>query len=129
MDGEKNSSKQNNIIDLRAWAAMEEERLEKRMSEIRQDIEAYKEAVENLEGALAEAERELLEEIECRAALRDADGDCGGGLMSEEERESASWCDDSIADYPEYERDAKRKIGMIIQPASKKTPTSTIRRS
>ncbi len=37
---------------------------ESRIKKITADIEAYKQAIENAEGALAEAERELTEELE-----------------------------------------------------------------
>lgn len=37
----------------------EKEKMEKRIKEISRDIESYKEAIENAEGALVEAEREL----------------------------------------------------------------------
>jgi F0F1-type ATP synthase membrane subunit b/b' len=55
---------------------------ENRIRKINKDIEAYREAIENAEGALAEAERELDEILEC---------------------EAAEACDDSIEDYPEYD--------------------------
>ena len=35
-----------------------------RIQQIQDDIYAYKEAIENAEGALAEAERELVDELE-----------------------------------------------------------------
>jgi hypothetical protein len=54
---------------------------ENRIEMISKDIEAYQEAINNAEGALAEAERELIEELE--------------------KYES----DDSMEDYPEYNRD------------------------
>lgn len=41
---------------------MENARIEK----LYQDIETYREAIDNAEGALAEAERELVEELELR---------------------------------------------------------------
>jgi len=39
-----------------------------RIQQITKDIAAYQEAIENAEGALAEAERELQEELERRCA-------------------------------------------------------------
>ncbi len=54
---------------------------ETRIQKITRDIAAYQEAIENAEGALAEAERELNEELD-------------------------KYCDDvSIEDYPEYNKD------------------------
>ena len=54
---------------------------ENRIAMITKDIAAYEEAIENAEGALAEAERELSEELEKYAS------------------------DDDIEDYPEYNKD------------------------
>lgn len=54
---------------------------ETRIQKISKDIEAYREAIDNAEGALAEAERELNEELEKYDT------------------------DDNIEDYPEYNRD------------------------
>ena len=42
----------------------EKEKMEKRIKEISRDIESYKEAIENAEGAIVEAERELDEILE-----------------------------------------------------------------
>ena len=42
----------------------EKEKMEKRIKEISRDIESYKEAIENAEGAIIEAERELDEILE-----------------------------------------------------------------
>ena len=54
---------------------------ETRIQQITKDIENYREAIENAEGALAEAERELDEEL-------------------------SKYSDDvSIEDYPEYDKD------------------------
>ena len=39
---------------------------ESRIRKIQADIEAYERAIENAEGALAEAERELVEELDRR---------------------------------------------------------------
>ena len=39
---------------------------ESRIRQIEADIEAYQRAIENAEGALAEAERELVEELDRR---------------------------------------------------------------
>lgn len=55
---------------------------ENRIKAITRDIEAYEEAIENAEGALAEAERELAEELEKRYAEEYG----------------------NIEDYPEYEK-------------------------
>lgn len=54
---------------------------ENRIQQITKDIESYQEAIENAEGALAEAERELSEELEKYAD------------------------DGNIEDYPEYNKD------------------------
>lgn len=51
-----------------------------RIEQIYRDIDNYEKAIEHAEGALAEAERELIEELEARAAV-----------------------DDSMEDYPEYD--------------------------
>ena len=40
--------------------------MDEKIMEIERDIQAYREAIENAEGALAEAERELDEELEKR---------------------------------------------------------------
>ena len=53
-----------------------------RIEQIQDDINAYREAIENAEGALAEAERELDEELDRRYAD-----------------------DGNIEDYPEYDKD------------------------
>ena len=42
----------------------EKEKMEKQIKEISRDIESYKEAIENAEGAIVEAERELDEILE-----------------------------------------------------------------
>lgn len=42
----------------------EKEKMEKRIKEISRDIDSYKEAIENAEGAIVEAERELDEILE-----------------------------------------------------------------
>lgn len=39
---------------------------EDRIRKIQADIEAYQQAIENAEGAMAEAERELIEELDRR---------------------------------------------------------------
>lgn len=54
---------------------------ESRIQRISKDIEAYREAIDNAEGALAEAERELIEELDKAAEF------------------------DNIEDYPEYNKD------------------------
>ena len=41
---------------------------DERIRQIHQDIERYQQAIEDAEGALAEAERELEEELEARYA-------------------------------------------------------------
>lgn len=76
------------------------ERMASKMKEILADIEAYKEAVENLEGAIAEAERELIEELQRREEASGNDDDPFKG-----DREMASCHDDSVEDYPEYNKD------------------------
>jgi len=48
-----------------------EDRMENRIAKITKDIEAYQEAIENAEGALAEAERELVEELDRRVGSLD----------------------------------------------------------
>ncbi len=53
---------------------------EARVQKILDDIKAYREAIDNAEGALAEAERELIEELDRRAAQT---------------------CKDKLEDYPE----------------------------
>ena len=55
---------------------------ENRIQQIANDIDAYREAIDNAEGALAEAERELTEELE-------------------------KYCEEdvNIEDYPEYNKD------------------------
>lgn len=54
---------------------------ESRIQKISKEIEAYHEAINNAEGALAEAERELVEELDKVADI------------------------DSFEDYPEYNKD------------------------
>lgn len=44
---------------------------EDRIRKIQADIDAYRQAIEDAEGALAEAERELNEELELRYSLED----------------------------------------------------------
>lgn len=61
----------------------ENEIMENRIAEITRDIEAYEEAIENAEGALAEAERELNEELQKYVDAEDED----------------------IESYPEYNKD------------------------
>ena len=56
--------------------------INERIRKIAKDIESYKEAIENAEGALAEAERELDEELDKYVST-----------------------DDTIDSYPEYEKD------------------------
>ena len=55
---------------------------ESRIQKITKDIATYREAIDNAEGALAEAERELSEELDKYAVL-----------------------DGNIEDYPEYNKD------------------------
>lgn len=55
---------------------------ETRIQKITRDIEAYREAIENAEGAIAEAEREIDEELEKMTAAEF----------------------DNIEDYPEYDK-------------------------
>ena len=56
---------------------------ENRIQKITKDIETYREAIENVEGALAEAERELSDELDKYAVAEF----------------------DNIEDYPEYNKD------------------------
>lgn len=56
---------QNDLMNIIKNYKGEEENMEdNRIKEIATDIEKYKEAIENAEGALAEAERELTAELE-----------------------------------------------------------------
>ena len=73
---------QNDLMNLIKNHKGEDDMEENRVKKILEDINAYQEAIENAEGALAEAERELVEVLD-----------------------SQTECDDSMEDYPEYEKD------------------------
>lgn len=73
---------QNDLMNMINNYKGEEDMEDNRIAKIHKDIAAYQEAIENAEGALEEAERELVEELEKNCAS-----------------------DDSIEDYPEYNRD------------------------
>lgn len=59
---EEQNDKMNMIKNYKGEEEMENSRIEK----LYNDIAAYREAIDNAEGALAETERELVEELERR---------------------------------------------------------------
>lgn len=72
---------QNDLMNMiKNYKGEDEEMEEARVQKILDDIKAYREAIDNAEGALAEAERELIEELDRRAAQT---------------------CKDKLEDYPE----------------------------
>lgn len=73
---------QNDLMNLIKNHKGEDDMEENRVKKILEDINAYQEAINNAEGALAEAERELVEVLD-----------------------SQTGCDDNMEDYPEYEKD------------------------
>lgn len=57
---------QNDLMDMIKNYKGEEDMENDRIEQLHNDIAAYREALDNAEGALAEAERELVEELERR---------------------------------------------------------------
>lgn len=57
---------QNDLMDMIKNYKGEEDMENDRIEQLHDDIAAYREALDNAEGALAEAERELVEELERR---------------------------------------------------------------